>query len=325
MNLIYNRNSKIFKVILLLAGIYGVLWGISAIFFPTIWFHIASLPHPNYPELFQTLGLFEFALGIAYILASTNPIRNWQIVLVGFIIKTCMVLGFFYFYYFKNEPKIIFQMILTNDIIWLLPFLLILYNTYKHEELLDNELIFLQNNADENFLELYTTNKGNNLAELSYENTVLLIFLRHFGCTFCKNTLDKINQIKSEVHKKDIKIVLVNMSSETIAEKHLQNFNLQDLDYVADEESLLYKAFQLNRGKFFQLFGLKVFIKGIYLWFSKKAFISSAEGADMYQMPGIFILKSGKIQNKFLYNSVADEPPLLELTNSINSKITNYC
>lgn len=325
MNLIFSRNSSIFKVILLLCGIYGIVWGFSAIAFPLFWFHLASLPFPNYPELFQTLGLYEFSLGIAFVLAANNPMRNWQIVLVGFIIKLFMTIGFAYFYITNNEPLVVFRMIFMNDVIWLLPFALILYNTYKHEELLDNELLNLQQNADENFLEFYTTDKGNNLYEYSYEQPILLVFLRHFGCTFCKDTLDKVHSIKDEFEDNNTKIVLVNMLSEDLAQKYLKKFDLAELDYVSDEESLLYKAFQLTRGSFSQLFGLKVFIKGIYLWITKKAFITSSVGTDVYQMPGIFLIKNGKIAKQFKYDSVADEPPFADFIEAVKVTTTNYC
>ena len=34
-----------------------------------------------------------------------------------------------------------------------------------------------------------TTNDGRSLWDLSEESTLLVIFLRHFGCTFCRETL----------------------------------------------------------------------------------------------------------------------------------------
>jgi len=325
MKLIFSRNSEVFKVILFFAGIYGVLWGISAIFFPKFWFHFAGLNYPIYPELFQTIGLYEFALGLAYLMAHRNPIRNWQIVLIGLIIKTCMVVGFIYYYISNDEPQVIFRMIFINDFIWLLPFALILYNAYKHEELLDNELVYLQECADDNFLEYYTTNKGSNLSEMSFQQPILLVFLRHFGCTFCKSTLKKINILQENFSEHNVKIVLVNMLPENQAEKHLQEFNLYNLDYVSDEEAMLYKAFKLNRGKFNQLFSFKVFVKGISLWLSEKLFISSSEGTDVFQMPGVFLIKDATIVKQFKYDSVADEPPFLDFVNAIKTSTTNNC
>ncbi|QQR97665.1 MAG: redoxin domain-containing protein [Sphingobacteriales bacterium] len=325
MKLIFNRNSEVFKIILFFAGIYGILWGISAIFFPKFWFSFAALNYPIYPELFQTIGLYEFALGFAYLLAYRNPIRNWQIVLIGFIIKVCMVVGFIYYYYANNEPQVIFRMVFINDFIWILPFLLILYNAYKHEELLDNELVYLQECADDNFLKYYTTNKGNNLSEISFQQPILLVFLRHFGCTFCKSTLNKIQVLQQNFSEHNVKIVLVNMLPENQAAKHLQDFDLYDLDYVSDEEAMLYKAFKLNRGKFKQLFGFKVFVKGISLWISEKLFISSSEGTDVFQMPGVFLIKDAIVVKQFKYDSVADEPPFLDFVNTVKTSTTNNC
>ncbi len=40
----------------------------------------------------------------------------------------------------------------------------------------------------------YRTETGQTLLELLDESPLLLIFLRHFGCSFCRQTLDDVSK-----------------------------------------------------------------------------------------------------------------------------------
>lgn len=308
MSFIYSRNSKIFKSILLASGLCGIVWGIIAIIYAQNWFD--NLGHA---ELFQAMGLYELALGIAYLMASNNPLRNWQIVLIGFIIKITLTLGYLYYSLVKVEPDFIFQMILITDLVWILPFALVLYNAYIHDQLLDNEMIGLQAASLNSIMHTMDTNKQNNLYKLSEQQPVLLVFLRHFGCSFCRDTLMRIGELRKGIEDKQIKIVLVNMYDNATAEDNLKEYNLADLDYIADEESILYKTFKLRRATFSQIFGIKVFIKMLKIFFIKGTFSSLTEQADTFQMPGIFLVKNGNIIQQYNYTSIADTPPILEI------------
>ena len=42
----------------------------------------------------------------------------------------------------------------------------------------------------------YRTETGRTLLELVDESPLLLIFLRHFGCSFCRQTLDDVSRIR---------------------------------------------------------------------------------------------------------------------------------
>ncbi|MBK9213569.1 MAG: hypothetical protein IPO14_11630 [Saprospiraceae bacterium] len=41
------------------------------------------------------------------------------------------------------------------------------------------------------------TNKGNKLYELSMQHGVLVVFLRHFGCAFCREALHELSEQKN--------------------------------------------------------------------------------------------------------------------------------
>lgn len=319
MNIVFPKNTNWFKAALYVAGVYHVLWGLSVIVFPCFWFDLADLSHPNYVQLWQFIGLYEVIFGIGYLMAASNPLRHWRVVLLGFVSKLCVVIGFTYFYSIGQGPLVVFNMILSNHIFWLIPFLAILYNAYRHQYLLDNEMMHLNSLELPDLLSLYETNKGNNLLSLSQSQPVMLVFLRHFGCVFCKETLSCINQYKQEISNKGTKLVLVHMSDEISAMQSFEKFKLQDVEFVTDPELMLYKGFKLKRGTLLQVLGLKVWIRTIYLFFSKRIFSTIQEGSNVFQMPGVFLIQDGEICKKFVHQSTADVPPYLELLTVENS------
>ena len=320
MNIIYSKNTTWFKAVLYVAGVYHILWGISVLIFPNFWFDLGSLDHPNYTQLWQIVGLYEIIFGFGFIMAATNPLRHWRVVLMGFITKLSVVIGFTYFYLKGEEPFVVFNMVLSNHLFWLIPFLIILYNAYRHQYLLDNEMIHLNGLEISELLDFYETNNGESLKVLSDNQPVMLVFLRHFGCTFCKETLWFIQKLRPEIEGKGTKIILVHMHDERKAMEELKKHNLQDLDAVSDPESMLYKGFHLKRGTLSQVLGLKVWLRGIYLWLTKGAFVTSPDGVDTFQMPGIFLVHNGEIIKQYIHLSAADIPPYLELATCAECK-----
>ncbi|HQV78669.1 MAG TPA: SelL-related redox protein [Chitinophagales bacterium] len=313
MSIISSKHTAWFKSALFIAGIYHILWGISVLFFPCFWFDLCSLSHPNYIHLWQLIGGYEIIFGIGFLMIAPNPLRHWRLLLLSFIAKLAIVVGFTYFYHLGEEPFIVFNMILTNHLLWLIPFGIILYNAYHHQYLLDNDMIQLNKLELNELLDFFELNDGNNLKEESEKHPIMLVFLRRFGCLFCRETLEHLKKLQPEIEAKGTKIVLVHMHHKEEALEELKKFNLESISSVSDPESILYKGFHLKRGTFFQLFGIKVLFRGIYLWLTKGTFSSIDNEADLFQMPGVFLVFRGKIIKQYVHRSAADIPPYLAL------------
>ncbi|MBK8624997.1 MAG: redoxin domain-containing protein [Saprospiraceae bacterium] len=157
-------------------------------------------------------------------------------------------------------------------------------------------------------LSLIKTNKGNSIAALSDQSPVLLVFLRHFGCVFCKDSMHEIAKKKEKLVKEGIKIVLVHMSDYKTATGYFKKFNIQDLEQVSDIDCKYYGAFGLVKGSFSQLFGLKTWIRGFEIATTKQMLPGLVRIGDGLQMPGIFLIKDGIVIESFIHNSVADKP-----------------
>lgn len=104
------------------AALYNLLWGGVVVFFPLLPFRWAGMPMPNYPELWQCLGMVIGVYGIGYAIAATDPLHHWPIVLVGLMGKVFGPLGFLYAAWQGRLPWRMGWMIVANDLVWWLPF-----------------------------------------------------------------------------------------------------------------------------------------------------------------------------------------------------------
>ena len=119
------------------AAVYNLVWGAVAIAFPMLLFKLVGMdPLPNYPELWQCIGMIVGVYGIGYWIASSDPVRHWPIVLVGLLGKIFGPIGFVQAVLADRFPLAMGLTILTNDLIWWVPFSLILLNA-KHQEFAD--------------------------------------------------------------------------------------------------------------------------------------------------------------------------------------------
>jgi len=114
------------RLTLLLAGMYNLLWGAVVILFPLALFDFAGMPRPNYPSLWQCIGMIVGVYGIGYLIAARDPLRHWPIVLVGLLGKIFGPIGFVMAASRGELPWLAGLTILTNDLVWWIPFGLIL-------------------------------------------------------------------------------------------------------------------------------------------------------------------------------------------------------
>ena len=161
-------------------------------------------------------------------------------------------------------------------------------------------------------IESATTQNGERLVDLAANSTVLLIFLRHSGCTFCREALADIAASRARAEKAGIRIVLVHMGDWTGISHLLKRYYLTDIGCISDPEQKLSRVFGLRRGRIGQLLGPKVWWRGI------QAGIFEGHGvgrptADAAQLPGIFLLKQSNVVGSFRHRSAADRPDYLAL------------
>ena len=159
-----------------------------------------------------------------------------------------------------------------------------------------------------------TTQKGELLAELTKERPVLIVFLRHFGCIFCMEAMRDIAEKRKEIESANVKICLVHMASNEVAEGYFAEYNLPDIDHVSDPDCGYYEKFGLIKGSFSQLFGLKVWLRTAQLTIKDLSNLRRKQIGDGFQMPGVFLVNNGKILEQYIHIRASDRPDYQKLT-----------
>lgn len=296
------------RTVLVAAAAYNLLWGLWVGLAPYHLFDLTGAQRPNYPEIWQCVGMFVGVWGVGYLVAATNPLRHWPVVMVGFLGKILGPLGFLWAVWQDRFPTSFGWVIVFNDLIWLIPFGMILYAAY--DDWLGQKRVV---SPEIQRMALRTkTNLGMTLEELSRMSPVMLVFLRHMGCTFCRETLADLARAKKEIEETGTRIVLVHMSREDTAAEMVARYGLANVDRVSDPKQSVYKAFGLSRGRFLDLFGPKVWWRGFQAGVLGRHGVGALDG-DGFQMPGVFVIFHGEVIRSYIHQSAADRPDYVQL------------
>lgn len=121
------------KITLILAGLYNIIWGTWVVLLPYQSFDLTSTPRPHYIELWQCVGMIVAVYGLGYLISAQNVYRHWPIILVGYLGKIFGPIGFIGAIYNDVFPITFGVNIIFNDLIWWIPFTLILLKVLKNK------------------------------------------------------------------------------------------------------------------------------------------------------------------------------------------------
>ena len=288
-----------------LAGVYNLAFGAIVALLPNMAFVLAKIDLPRYPEIWQCVGMIVGVYGIGYWIAARDPARHWPIVLVGLLGKLLGPIGFLIS---ENLPWSFGLILLFNDLVWWPFFFCLLYYAF-------------QVNCDSRgksrplefagVLRSFRSNRGATLEDLSTAKPLLLVFLRHMGCTFCREAMSDLGRKLKEIEAEGVELAVVHMSPPLVAAQAFDKYGLYEIHRFSDPQCLIYEAFQLQRGTPLQLFGPKVWWRGIFAGLVGGHGIGPLAG-DGFRMPGVFILHKGKITFAHRAGSAADRPNYVE-------------
>lgn len=155
---------------------------------------------------------------------------------------------------------------------------------------------------------------GETLAEASESRMLVLVFLRHFGCTFTRQILRGLEEIHNRAKSRDAELVLVHMLKSGGEIRYLATHS--DIARIADPHCELYRAFGLGKGGLRELLGLRVWWLG-FLSVFKGCGVGHLAG-DGRQMPGAFLFHHGKIVASQRAKSASDLPDLPRLFDALH-------
>lgn len=297
--------------VLTLAGVYNLTWGTLVLIAPQAMLRATGLERPdtplNYPEVWQCLGMVLALYGLAYLFAATDAYRYWPIVLVGFLGKSAGPIGVLHGIATGRFSWDALWINVSNDIIWILPFFLILRGAYRASYAVANAPV------EESLavsLERATTSTGTNLLALSHAGPTLVVFLRHFGCTFCREALADLAKLLPRLREQGVTLALVHMGTPGEAREFLGRYGLGEVAHVSDPECQLYRAFGLKRAGVSALVSPRTWARGATI-FTRHGF--GVPAGDVLRLPGVFLIERGAIVRAYRHDSPEQVPDYLEL------------
>ncbi len=158
------------------------------------------------------------------------------------------------------------------------------------------------------------TESGANLLALAEASPVLLVFLRHFGCSFCRQAISDVAELKGELARRGVRPVFVHLGTPERAKPFFDYYGIGDVERVSDPEAKIYQipVFALPR----MHPALTLLQPSVWVGWLKGPVFKHGIGPikeDGHQMQGIFFLKGPKIVRLFRYKTIADEPNYLKL------------
>ena len=158
------------------------------------------------------------------------------------------------------------------------------------------------------------TESGASLLALVEASPVLLIFLRHFGCSFCRQAISDVAELREELARRGVRPVFVHLGTPERAKPFFDYYGIGDVERVSDPEAVVYQlpVFALPR----MHPALTLLQPSVWIGWLKGAIFKHGIGTiqeDGHQMQGLFFLKGAKIVRQFRYKTIADEPDYLKL------------
>jgi len=293
------------------AAIYNVIWGAWVVSWPGHYFELVGMDAPRYPELWQCVGMIVGVYGLGYWAASRDPLRHWPIVLVGLLGKILGPIGFLQAIVKGSLPVSFGATLLTNDFVWWIPFAIILWRAFERSGRPDPDPSVRELDARA-ALRTVRTSHGRTLEQHSHDAPHLVVFLRHFGCTFCREALADLARERATIEGRGTRLVLVHMAPDRDAVSYLAAHGLDDAARVSDPSATLYRAFRLRRGTFRQLFGLRSWTRGLVAGLVRGHGVGRLVG-DGFQLPGVFLIDGGEIVREFRHREASEVPDYEDL------------
>jgi hypothetical protein len=127
------------------------------------------------------------------------------------------------------------------------------------------------------------------LESLWSNRRVVIVFLRHFGCMFCRQQAASFMGIKDQLDHAGVALVAIGSGTPQQAQDFAKKFKFEGELYVSQDLSA-YKAFYLQRG-FCRTLGPKSLWRGVGTL--TKGFHQGLKAGDLWQQGGVFVIGPG--------------------------------
>lgn len=140
---------------------------------------------------------------------------------------------------------------------------------------------------------------------------ILVVLLRSFGCTFCREAMADVAAVKSEIRGAGAEIAFVHSESHPEADPWFAKYGLNDVLHISDPELAHYRAFGLGRTRAASLVDPQVWVRGAASSLAHGFGIQNGE--MMRRQPGVFVVQEGRVLAEYRHKTPADRPDYLAL------------
>jgi peroxiredoxin len=150
------------------------------------------------------------------------------------------------------------------------------------------------------------------LHSLDPASPALVVFLRSFGCTFCREAMADVAAVRATIEASGAQVAFVHGGTPEEAAPWFAKYGLSDVMQVSDPDLAHYRAFGLGRTNVQALVDPQVWTRGAMCALSHGFGVQSVD--MMRQLPGVFVIRGGEIVTEFRHSSPADRPDYMALT-----------
>lgn len=143
----------------------------------------------------------------------------------------------------------------------------------------------------------------------------LLVFLRHFGCIFCRETVGDLRKAKTEID--NFPDVLFFFQGTPTEGRAFLRRDWPDARAVADPDLEFYERFGVRRASYLEALGPAVFAAGRKA--RKKGYEGGSRSGDIWRMPGIFAVAGERVIWSHRPRHAADHPDFTEIPSLIRA------
>jgi hypothetical protein len=148
------------------------------------------------------------------------------------------------------------------------------------------------------------------------DRPTLVVLLRSFGCTFCREAMSDIAAIKRSIDDAGANVAFIHGAGATEAAPWFTKYRLGDVTAISDPQLSHYRAFGLGRTGVQALVDPKVWTRGAVCALSHG--FGSQTPELMRQLPGVFVVQHGRVLAAYRHTSPADRPDYLALIRAAN-------
>jgi AhpC/TSA family protein len=143
------------------------------------------------------------------------------------------------------------------------------------------------------------------------DKPALVVFLRSFGCTFCREAIADVAAARAEIEAAGASIVFVHSGTHAEAEAWFSKYGLSGAAQISDPGLDHYAAFGLGRTELLGLFDPQVWVRGASC--ARSHGFGPQSPTMMRQLPGAFVVQGGGVLASYRHGSPADRPDYLRL------------